>query len=231
MKSHDIYYPNYDKVIETKINHSITTFRQNHPLLMKNPFRMCVIGVSGSGKSNLIFNMLLNLVDYDTLSIISNTQDGIYEIIQKLADKDSSVKFYIDINDINIQSLDPSKTNLVIFDDLITNNKKDQARIEACFSLGRHYGVSCIYISQSYFRLTPMIRNNSNYYLIFKLGQHHELGAIHRRLASEISLKTFHKMYQTAVLEKKYGFIYIDMNANSFNDKYKDKFDYTFTFN
>ena len=220
-----IEYKNYDKLVEKYLNHDLPTYKTNHPLLPKHIFRMCLIGVSNSGKTNLLINMLDNLVDYDCLYIISETSDGINEYFQKLAEKSNgAINFFSNANDFNLEMLDPKKTNVIIFDD-ICHNTKAQEMIASCFSLGRHHSASIIYLSQSYFKLPVFVRNNTNQFLLFRLGQDSELGKIHQRLGTEVSLQRFKQMYEIAVKRQKYGFMYINLLADDLQHPFMNRFD------
>ncbi len=224
-----IEYPNLDKLVEKNLNHDLPVYRKNHPLLPKHIFRMAFIGASHSGKGNLLLNMLLNLIDYDTLHIISETHDGINELFKKLAEKNDTIKFYSDPQQFDLQTLDPKQTNVVVFDD-ICHNSKVQDIISACFSLGRHHSCSVIYLSQSYFKLPVFLRNNCTNFLIFRLGQDSEFQKLHSRLASDLPIEVFKKMYKEAVKENKYGFLYINLLGEKPIDKYKNRFDKEFSF-
>ncbi len=224
-----ISYPNFDALVETKLNHNLPNYLANHPSLPKNPFRMCLIGASASGKGNLLLNMLTNLLDYDNLFMISETDDGINEYIKNLANENSCFHFYSDVNEFDLKQLNPTKTNLIVFDD-ICHNSKAQDMISSCFSLGRHHGASIIYLSQSFFKLPVFIRNNSTYFCIFRLGMDSELGKIHDRLASDVSREKFKQMYQAAVKLQPYGFIFINLLGSDPKEKYKNRFEQYFDF-
>ena len=55
-----------------------------NPLMPEWPFRMCIIGPSGSGKSNLLLNMIYcDLIHYDTLTLVApSLEQDVYVKLQ-----------------------------------------------------------------------------------------------------------------------------------------------------
>ena len=61
-----------------------------------------------------------------------------------------------------------NKKNLIVFDDAV--NLKNQDKMKAYFTRGRHSNCNAIYLSQNYYDLDKnSIRGNSNFYVFFKL--------------------------------------------------------------
>lgn len=201
------YTVNEIEVPELKNKH----LRTNHFLAMKHPFRCSIIGSSGSGKTCLLRTLIEKLLDYDTLYIIcpSLERQGIYIKIKQLSEECEYIKCYSSIADFNLEDLNENLTNIVIFDDVMTE-KKDQPLIEKAFSWGRHCSASIFYISQSFFAIPKNIRLNCSHYCIFPVGDSSEIDRIHGKLATNIDLNNFRKMFYEACIADKYGFLFID---------------------
>ena len=68
----------------------------------------------------------------------------------------------------DINKFDKDLNHLIVYDDLVLS--KDLSVVENIYIRGRKCGVSCIFISQSYHAIPTMIRKNSTYMIILRLG-------------------------------------------------------------
>ena len=64
-----------------------------------------------------------------------------------------------------ISTIDDYKDCVVIFDDMLDYNQKE---IHPFFTRGRHENIDVYYLSQRYFELPLIIRDNSNIIILFK---------------------------------------------------------------
>jgi GTPase SAR1 family protein len=117
--------------------------RENHFLSMKHPFRCSIVGSSGVGKTCLLRTLIEKLLDYDALYIICPSLDlqPLYVKLNQLSEKCDFIKCHTSISEFKLEDLDENLTNIVIFDDVMTE-KKDQPLIEKAFSWGRHCSAS-----------------------------------------------------------------------------------------
>ena len=144
-----------------------------------HPFRMLMIGGSGSGKTNILMNMIVRYLDFDKIFIYTKHLDqdkykwlqNFFQSmeddpdIQAVADLPIAV-FKTHIKDmIPLEKLDKTKKNLIIFDDMLL--EKDQRPMIECYIRGRHANASVIYLSQSYFSTPKDIRLNCTSFIIF----------------------------------------------------------------
>jgi hypothetical protein len=67
-----------------------------------------------------------------------------------------------------LDKFDKDDNHLVVCDDLVLS--KDLSPVENYFIRCRKFNVSIIFISQSYYHIPTMIRRNSSYIVILKLG-------------------------------------------------------------
>lgn len=222
-----IEYKNFDNIIKSEDEKPL---KKNNQWVPKNPFRMAMIGSSGTGKTNLLMTMLSDLMDYDKLYIISKSihDQPIYQHLYTLSEYDESIKCYDNIKDFNIDDVDGSLTNVLVYDDVVTE-KKDQPLIEQSFSYGRHKRCSIFYLSQSLFDTPKFIRMNCTSFCIFSLGDNRDVDGLHRIVGTDIDKNKFHEMYIQACVKTPHGFFFIDNDPrNPREKKYRLRFDQVF---
>ncbi len=189
------------------------------------PFRMVVNAPSGSGKSNMIVNLieLFSKGDgtFSSIEIFCRCKDE--PLYQYLADKTKgAIKIYEDLNELkNINTYDKTENHLIVFDDLVLT--KDQSKISEYFLRGRKQGVSLIYLSQSYYQIPKMIRLNSNYLVILKLGQKRNLNMILSELSLGVTKDQLIKIYNYATKDK-FDVLMVDLDEPNINHKFRKNF-------
>lgn len=68
-----------------------------------------------------------------------------------------------DPNDLPVvQDFDKKQQNVVIFDDVITESMAKLKKIQDYWVFGRKYNITPIFLSQSYFRIPKLIRDNTD---------------------------------------------------------------------
>lgn len=174
--------PNYDSNTKNESNQF-----NLHPFFGDKPIRMLLCGSSGSGKTNILMHIILSpLIYYDHIIIYSKTIDQdkykqIEEIFKKVM-KDSNIKqpFWTFTNEAvkPHDTLDKVKRKIVIFDDLICTSKKELAIIQDYYILGRHFKISPIFLTQSYYMLNKGIRINCSHFIIFRLNNKRETSSV-----------------------------------------------------
>ena len=179
---------NFDKYTnENKKEHNL-----NWPYILNHPYRILIIGGSGTGKTNALLNLINNKQDIDKIYLYPK---GPYENkYQYLIDKRESVglkhfndpkaflQYSNDMHDVykNIDNYNSNKENkiLIFFDDMIADmisNKKLNSIVTELFIRCRKLNISLVFISQSYFKVTKDVRNNSTHFFIMKIPNKREL--------------------------------------------------------
>ena len=202
--------------------------RQNMKGIIEQPFRLGVIGGSGSGKTNLIMNLLAFFGVFSEHS--SMFQKVIYvcptqqPLVKEAMEATDRVQWLQKLNDLpEVDNYCPPGPVLVVFDDLLSSNKKDSLFIERWFLKSRIKNVSCIYISQSYFGIPKTIRLQFSYLILKKINSIRTLTAVSTDFNDGTDLNWLKRAYKYAN-NKPNGFLFIDLTGSN-PDKYRSGFE------
>ena len=171
---------------------------------LKIPFRMCVVAPSGSGKTNFLVN-LIHLFSQgskgtfaDICIITRNKDEPLYNFLTTKCDQ---IQVKEGIHNLpQLDKMDKKVNHLVCFDDLVL--AKDQSAIENYYIRARKLNCSVIYLSQSYYRIPKVIRNNCSYMVILKLSGNREVNMILSEFGLGVSREQLLGMYEFATNEK-----------------------------
>jgi len=193
------------------------------------PFRMLIIGGSGSGKTQTLMNIIHNMNDtFNEIYVITkNKQEPIYEYLEdKLGSKGVSVVEEIN-NAPNLdKDIDKKDQTLIVMDDLVLES--NQKPLEEYFIRARKQNCSLIYISQSYYAVPKMIRKNLNYLVIKQLSSLQDLFRIMREYSLGDNKAQIKKLYENATTDNKQDFLLVDLDAppeNRFRKNFNDIFE------
>ena len=162
------------------------------PYIPDHPYRIIIIGGSGSGKTNALINLINEQNDIDKIYLYArDLNEPKYKILIKKR-KDAGIKHLNDPNafiecsntmdDVyeNINDYNPirKRKKLIAFDDMIADimtNKRFQTIIKELFIRGRKLNISLVFITQSYFPVPKDVRLNTTHYFIMKINNRREL--------------------------------------------------------
>ena len=159
------------------------------------PFRMLIIGPSGSGKANTLLHLINNLHPINKIYLYTkDTDEKKYQFlinkreqagIKNLDDAHAFIEYSNDmddvLDDINNYNKNRDKKVLIVFHDMIADieyNKKFKKIIKELFYRARKINVSIVFITQSYFRTLKDARLNSMHHILIKIGNKKELKSI-----------------------------------------------------
>ena len=211
---------------ENKIEHNL-----NWPYIPDHPYRILIVGGSGSGKTNALLNLINNQPDIDNIYLYAKDpyQTKYQYLINKrekvgldhFDDPKAFMEYSDDMQDVykNIEDYNPIKKRkvLIVFDDMIAdmvNTKKLNPIVTELFISGRKINISIVFITQSYFKVPKDVRLNSTHFFILKIPNKRELQQIALNHSSDIDFKDFMKTYKKYTA-KPYSFLVNDTTLPS----------------
>lgn len=187
---------------------------------MTIPFRALILGSSGSGKTSVFLDLLKRFRDtFDTLILCGPegiTEEPLYEhLLSKIPKGNVIICEGID-NIIRPETIKREMGQVLIcFDDLCLEPEAKQKIISEYYIRGRKIakGVSCCYLSQSYFKVPRVVRLQSNYIFLKKLGSTRDLRQIIKENSLNVDEKKLIKAYKDIVNQDFLNFMLIDNGA------------------
>jgi Cdc6-like AAA superfamily ATPase len=169
---------NFYQKLDKKYTGGQITYETQKIVNIDVPFRMLIIGSSGSGKTNTLMNVIDHMNCFNRFYIFCrNLDQPLYNFfIDKLKQVARKVQIhesdlFIASNTIDdlpvIDTFDKTANNLVIIDDFVGDSPKNLKKISNFFIRSRTFNTSVVFISQSYFSVPKLIRINADY-IIFK---------------------------------------------------------------
>ena len=212
-------------------NENIIEHNSKWPYIPYHPYRILIIGSSGSEKTNALLNLINNQLDIDKIYLYA--KDPYEKKYQYLINKREKVglnhfnnlkafmEYSNDMQDVykNIEDYNPIKKRkvLIVFDDMIAdmiNNNKLNPIVTELFIRGRKLNISVVFIRQSYFKVPKDVRLNSTHFFIMKIRNKRELHQIVLNHSSDIDFKDFIKIYKKCTTEP-YSFLLNDTTLPS----------------
>ena len=184
-------------------------FKQRYSFMPNDTFRMLICGNSGSGKTNLLYHMLIEpLLYYDEIFLYAkNLEQEKYQTLMNKMNEISREAGYdimtvsnykiIPINDLDYED----NQKLVIFDDYVC--EKNQRQIVDYVIQGRHKNCSVTYLSQSFYKTPRDVRLNCSHYCIYEFPSSRERNMISSELG--VDKEKFKK-----ATKEPYSFLYVD---------------------
>ena len=173
--------------LDSIINENSKKHNEKWPYIPDHPYRILIIGGSGSGKTNTLLNLMNEQKDIDKIYLhAKDLSKSKYEYLIKNC-KNTGIKNVNDskafiecsnaMDDVyeNIDDYNPSRKRkiLIVFDDMISDimsDKKFQSITKELFIRCRKINISLAFITQSYFSVPKEVRLNSTHYLIMKIN-------------------------------------------------------------
>ena len=212
-------------------NENITEHNLKWPCIPDHPYRILIIGGSGSGKTNALLNLINNQPDIDKIYLYAkDSYETKYQylinkrekvVLDHFDDPKAFMEYSNDMQDDykNIEDYNPIKKLkvLIVSDDMIAdmiNNNKLNPAVTELFIRCRKLNISIVFITQSYFKVPKDVRLNSTHFIIMKISNKRELQQTALNHSSDIDFKGFMKIYKKCTAEP-YSFLVNDKTLPS----------------
>ena len=219
--------------VDDYVNENRTEHNKNWPYVPDHPYKILTIGGSGSGKTNVLLNLIENQPDIDKMYLYAkDPYEAKYQYLINIRakvglkcfnDPKAFIEYSNDKCDVykNIDEYNINKERkiLIVFDDMIADfikNKKLNSMLTELFSRGRKLNISLVFITQSYFKVPKDVRLNTSHFFIPKIPNKRELQQIAINHSSDISTKDFTNIYRECTAEP-YSFLVNDTTLASNN--------------
>ena len=202
-------------------NENIIEHNSKWPYIPDHPYRILIIGGSGSGKTNALLNLINNQPDIDKIYLYAkDPYEAKYQYLinkrEKVGlddfdDPKAFIEYSNDMQDVykntDDYNLRKKRKVLIVFDDMIAdmiNNNKLNPIVNEFFIIGRKLNISIVFITQSYFKVAKDVRLNSTHFFIMKIPNKRELQQTALNHSSDIDFKDFRKIYKKYTKEPYY---------------------------
>ena len=216
----------------------------------KLPTRSVINAASGSGKTVLIQNLILDIYKgcFSRIYIFSpsiDIDDTWLPVKKYIADELTTTEdeqiYYQDFDGdavqhilatqkkvIDHQKKDPKTKKLfsilLIFDDVADNKAiHNNQALNSCFTRGRHSQISTILSTQKYNAVSTIIRTNMDSMYLFRLRNANDLQAVIDELSALLDKKILLEVYMKAT-EERFSFLFIKLTSPTINDMFYVKF-------
>ena len=211
--------------LDSITNENNKKHNEKWPYIPDHPYKIIIIGGSGSRKTNTLLNLINEQNDIDKIYLYPrDLNEPKYKILIKnrehagikhLNDPNAFIECSNTTDDVyeNIHDYNSSRKKiLIVFNAMIADivtNKKFQAILKELFIRCRKLSISLVFITQSYFSVIKDVRLNSTHYLIMKINNKRELQNIAINHSTDIDYRDFIKIYRECTKEP-YNFLTID---------------------
>lgn len=205
---------------------NINKQENKHSPLLPNSIRCLICGPSGCGKTNLLLTLLLDIngLKFQNVYLYSKSlSQPKYLFLGKVFQQVPTVNFYTFSDKSEVSPLEETlNDSIVIFDDV---SMEDQESIRQYFSMGRHKGLDCFYLCQTYSKIPKqLVRDNANFIILFKQDDMNLKHVYDDHVNTDMSWDKFLSACRMC-WENQYSFIVIDKNMNMDKGRYRRGFD------
>ena len=212
------------------INHDDSTFDEprikRHGELLPNSIRCLICGPSNCGKTNVMLSLLQdpNGLRFENVYIYGKAlQQPKYTFLKQLLEPIKGMGYYaFTENEAVIPPTEAKPNSIMIFDDVMTDKENV---MRDYFSMGRHNGIDCFYLCQTYTRVPKhLIRDNANVLVVFKQDDMNLRHIYADQVGMDLNFQQFHDMCSECWKDT-HGFLVIDKDSDMSKGRYRKGFD------
>jgi len=227
--------------------------QSKHTHVPKVPIRMICLAPSGSGKTVLLSNLILNIYRgcFERIYVFSPSIDidQTWEAVKKfqtdtmkVSEKNGKDKLYFnhyDPNDLEkiidtqhkvIKLMKEHKRHklfsiLVVIDDFADDPvfTRQSKLLHSLFTRGRHSSISTIVSTQKFAAIHPIVRVNATSLIVYRLRNNKELESFLEEVSGLTGKKDLQEIYRVATRDE-YSFLYVNLSARNLKEMFFKNF-------
>lgn len=200
-----------------------------HGSLLPNSIRCVMAGVSNSGKTNVMFNLLFNLngLRFANLFVFSKSlfqpkYRMLESVMKSLVNEGIGYQAYSENDEIPSPEELGTTNSIIVFDDVSCER---QNNIRKYFSMGRHSDVDAFYLCQTYSQVPKqLVRDNANLLVLFRQDELNLRHVYNDHVNTDMKYETFKDLCSQAWSDR-YGFLVVDKDSSMNSGRYRIGFD------
>lgn len=194
-----------------------------HGPLLPSTIRCIICGPSNCGKTNIMFSLLTEPkgLRFENLYVFSKSlQQPKYTLLSQIMKKIPEIGYFtFDSSEDVPDPKEAKKNSVMLFDDVACDS---QNQMRAYFSMGRHTGVDCFYLTQSYTKVPKhLLRDNANLLFLFKQDELNLKHIYEDHVNSDMSFAQFKDLCNTCWGKSRYHFVVICKDSNLDEGRYR----------
>lgn len=205
-----------------KSEKKLNPYEDEHKLHLE--FRALICTSSGGGKTSLLTNIIYEMSDtFHKIIVVTREEEPLYTMMEQrlnsIKSQKDQFKIYYNGEIPELPNLRSEKQNgLIIFDDMILSQTKTIGEI---FIRCRKLNFSAIFISQSYFGIQKLIRQNCNYIWLGRGILDRDLKLILSEYSIKLDKEKLIHLYNK-ITERKMNFMMVDLDDRTIRANIKD---------
>ena len=186
------------------------------------PNRIALIGSSGSGKSNILINLIYKMNCFSKIYMFVKCPDEpLYKFfIEKIREVEKKLKTEIlmvstELDDLpDVDEFDREENNLCIFDDAISETSMKLKKVDLWIR-GRKQNITSVFLSQSYHAIPKLVRRNTDILMFKKIGTKRDLTMILSEFTLDKTIDELKEMYTRSDTSDICNFFTIDISSGN----------------